>query len=146
MPKRATDIDELVGRNIRVLRLNHGMSQTKLAKALGLTFQQVQKYEIGRNRVGAGRLFAVAGLFGVPVSAFFEGAEHPAGNGDGQSPVALLSEPYALRLVQAFCALENTALRRSVVELVEVMGAVALSGQRQELTARNFDNALKREI
>ena len=129
MPKLPTNIDELVGRNIRLLRLSRRMSQTEVADALGLTFQQVQKYETGRNRVGAGRLFAVAGLFGVPVSAFYEGAEHPAGNGDGPSPVALLSEPYALRLVQAFCAFENTALRRCVVELVEVMVNAKAGGE-----------------
>jgi len=76
MLKRSNDIDELVGCNIRLLRLNRGMSQTDLAEAIGLTFQQIQKYEKGRNRVGAGRLFAIAGVLGVPVSAFFEGAEH----------------------------------------------------------------------
>ena len=117
MPKRSNDIDELVGRNIRLSRLNRGMTQTKLAEALGVTFQQIQKYEKGKNRISAGRLFAIAGLFGVPVSAFFDGVEHSAGDGDGHSPVALLSEPYALRLAQAFCALENAALRRSVVRL-----------------------------
>ena len=73
MPRQSTDIDDLVGRNIRLLRLNRGMMQAELAEALGVTFQQVQKYESGKNRIGAGRLFAIAGLFGVPVSAFFEG-------------------------------------------------------------------------
>jgi transcriptional regulator with XRE-family HTH domain len=92
---------------------------TKLAEALGVTFQQVQKYESGGNRISAGRLFAIGGFFGVPISAFFDGVGYLAG--EGQSPVALLSEPYALRLVQAFCALENDALRRSIFEFVEVM-------------------------
>jgi transcriptional regulator with XRE-family HTH domain len=101
-----------------LLRLNRGITQTKLAEALGVTFQQVQKYESGRNRIGAGRLFAIAGLLRVPISALFDGG---VGDGEGQSPVALLSEPYALRLVQAFCALENDALRRSMFEFVEVM-------------------------
>ena len=62
---------------------------------------------------------AIGGFFGVPISAFFDGVGYLAG--EGQSPVALLSEPYALRLVQAFCALENDALRRSIFEFVEVM-------------------------
>jgi transcriptional regulator with XRE-family HTH domain len=89
-----------------------------------VTFQQIQKYEKGKNRISAGRLFAIAGLFGVPVSAFFDGVEHLVGDGDGYAPASLLSEPHALRLVQAFCAIENAALRRSVVEVVEVMANV----------------------
>ena len=121
MTRHPTDIDELVGRNVRLLRLNRGMTQTEVAKALSVTFQQIQKYEKGQNRISAGRLFAIASVFGVPVSAFFDGAEPLTGDGDGHSPVALLSEPHALRLVQAFCALENDAMRRSVVEFVEVM-------------------------
>jgi len=121
MPKRSNDIDELVGCNVRLFRLNRGMTQAELAEALRVTSQQIQKYEKGKNRISAGRLFAIAGLFGVPVSAFFDGVEHSAGDGEGQLPVALLSEPYALHLVQAFCGLENVALRRSMFEFVEVM-------------------------
>ena len=60
MPKRSNDIDELVGRNIRLLRLSRGMTQTELAEAIGATFQQIQKYEKGQNRTSAGRLFAAA--------------------------------------------------------------------------------------
>jgi transcriptional regulator with XRE-family HTH domain len=124
MPRQPTDIDELVGHNIHLLRLSRAMSQTKLAEALGVTFQQVQKYERGRNRIAAGRLFAIAGSLRVPISAFFVGAGHLAGDGEGQSPVALLSAPYTSRLVQAFCALEDDALRRSMCRFVEVVANV----------------------
>jgi transcriptional regulator with XRE-family HTH domain len=124
MPKRSNDIDELVGCNVRLFRLNRGMTQAELAEALRVTSQQIQKYEKGKNRISAGRLFAIAGLFGVPVSAFFDGVEHSAGDGDGHAPASLLSEPHALRLMQAFRAIENAALRRSVVEVVEVMANV----------------------
>ena len=68
-----TDID--VGRRVRALRLERGMSQEKLACALDLTFQQVQKYEKGTNRIGAGRLQRIAGILEVPVSTFFDRSE-----------------------------------------------------------------------
>ena len=125
MLKRSNDIDELVGCNIRLLRLNRGMLQTELAEASGLTFQQIQKYEKGRNRVGAGRLFAIAGVLGVPVSAFFEGAEHTAGNGDGQAPI----------VVQAFSVIDSPALRWSLIELVEVMAKSKLAGRQNDESA-----------
>ena len=70
-------VDKLVGRNIRVLRLAKGLSQTKLADALGVTFQQVQKYEKGTNRVGSGRLLKISGILGVKITDFFEGTDRP---------------------------------------------------------------------
>src|SRR5438552_1319065 len=72
----ARDIE--VGRRIRAQRLVRGMSQTQLGKKLGITFQQIQKYEKGANRVGAGRLTRIADVLGVPVSFFFGGTEHGA--------------------------------------------------------------------
>jgi transcriptional regulator with XRE-family HTH domain len=117
--RRCDAIDELVGRNIRLLRLARKISQTELARKLDLTFQQVQKYEKGTNRVGSGRLFKIAGVFEVPISAFFDGADHKAGDRAVPSPTALLTEPHALRLLQAFCTLEDTDLRRSIANLVE---------------------------
>jgi transcriptional regulator with XRE-family HTH domain len=95
------------------------MSQTELARRIGVTFQQVQKYENGANRVGSGRLFKIASVFSIPVTAFFDGAEHPAEAEDTRSPTALLTEPYALRLLQAFRALESNDMRRTIADLVE---------------------------
>ena len=76
MARRGPDaVDKLVGRNIRVLRLAKGLSQTELADELGVTFQQVQKYEKGTNRVGSGRLLKISGILGVKITDFFEGTD-----------------------------------------------------------------------
>jgi transcriptional regulator with XRE-family HTH domain len=119
MPRRADHIDQLVGRNIRVLRLKEGISQTALANALGVTFQQVQKYENGTNRVGSGRLLKISDLFKVTVAALFEGAEDCQADNAAKLPSALLTEPYALRVVRASCAISDEGLRRRLAELVE---------------------------
>jgi transcriptional regulator with XRE-family HTH domain len=121
MSRRADHIDQLVGRNIRVLRLKEGMSQTALANALGVTFQQVQKYENGTNRVGSGRLLKIADLFKVPVAVLFEGAEDWQADNAAKLPSALLAEPYALRIVQACCSITNEELRRRLAELIEAI-------------------------
>lgn len=122
MPQgRADNIDQLVGRNIRVLRLKEGMSQTALANALGITFQQVQKYENGTNRVGSGRLFKIADVFKLPVAAFFEGAKDCQSDSAAKLPSALLAERYALRVIQAFCSITDEELRRRLVEFIEAI-------------------------
>ncbi len=117
--RRRDAVDVLVGRNIRILRQDRGMSQTELARKIDVTFQQVQKYENGTNRVGSGRLFKIASIINVPITAFFEGANQVAAENAGTSPVALLAEPYALRLLQAFCGLDDMELRRSITEFAE---------------------------
>ena len=94
-----------------MLREDRGISQTELGRKIGVTFQQIQKYENGKNRVGSGRLFKIASVLDVPITAFFEGVHHATAEDAGPSPVALLVEPYALRLAQAFCALESRDLR-----------------------------------
>ena len=78
MPKKqANPIDAQVGNRVRIRRMLIGMSQEKLGDLLGLTFQQVQKYEKGVNRIGAGRLFEVSRILGVPIDFFYEGAGGP---------------------------------------------------------------------
>ena len=124
--RRRDAVDMLVGRNIRILRQDRGMSQTALGRKIDVTFQQVQKYENGTNRVGSGRLYRIASILGVPITAFFEGAHQAANEDGGPSPVAMLAEPYVLRLLQAFCALEDMELRRSLAELAEYMAAETL--------------------
>lgn len=123
--KRPQAIDVLVGSNIRIRRLERKISQTKLAHAIGVTFQQVQKYEKGTNRVGASRLTRIANMLEVPVASFFVGAQ---GNDWSEqdlddSPVKLLAEPYALRLAQAFVAIKDLDLRRSLVDVIEIISA-----------------------
>jgi transcriptional regulator with XRE-family HTH domain len=106
-------------------RVMLGMSQTKLGDALGLTFQQIQKYENGTNRIGAGRLYQIAAILQVPISFFFEGAanQHTATE---DSSFDYLSEFVAskdgLALIDAFRTLPSAKLRRSVVKLVEELG------------------------
>jgi transcriptional regulator with XRE-family HTH domain len=123
------DVDVLIGRNVRMLREDRGISQTELGRKIGVTFQQVQKYENGKNRIGSGRLFKIASVLGVPVTAF-EGMPPTMSADAAPSPVALVAEPYALRLLQAFCALENRDLRRSLVEIVERMAAPGFEAER----------------
>jgi transcriptional regulator with XRE-family HTH domain len=123
--KRPQAIDVLVGSNIRIRRLERQVSQTKLAQAIGVTFQQVQKYEKGTNRVGASRLTRIANMLEVPVAQFFVGAQ---GNDWSEqdlddSPVKLLAEPYALRLAQAFVGIKDLDLRRSLVDVVEIIAS-----------------------
>lgn len=122
MPRKSPDpIDLLVGRNIRIQRLKRSMSQEKLADALGLTFQQVQKYEKGTNRVGSGRLHRIASIFGIPVANLFEGAELKAGQTD--SALEMLASPHVLRMVQAMSAIKDSSMRHSLVDLVERIAA-----------------------
>ena len=146
--RRRDAVDMLVGRNIRILRQDRKMSQTELGRKIDVTFQQVQKYENGTNRIGSGRLFKTASILGVPVTAFFEGATQIASEDAGRSPVAMLAEPHVLRLLRAFCALENMALRRSLAELTEHMAAPGVSRRmerkRQQSTAPNLNDGAPR--
>ena len=73
MTRRTSDADQHVGRRLRELRTDRGLSQTDVADALGVSWQQVSKYESGANRVSAGRLWYIAGLFGVSIRAFYRG-------------------------------------------------------------------------
>lgn len=122
-PKKPDPVDVEVGQRIRIQRLQSGLSQTSLAEQLGVTFQQVQKYEKGVNRVGAGRLTKIAKVLGVPVSTFF--GAHDASpierseRGTASSPLKLLTVPGALRLLRAYAQLNDGKMRRSIVELVE---------------------------
>src|SRR3984893_13813345 len=119
MANRGPDaVDKLVGRNIRVLRLAKGLSQTKLADALGVTFQQVQKYEKGTNRVGSGRLLRISRILEVPVTALFEGSGVD-GNSAENATLDLIAEPQSMRLVQAFSEIGDADVRTSLVQLVE---------------------------
>jgi transcriptional regulator with XRE-family HTH domain len=94
-------LDKVVGRNVRVHRLAKGMSQTDLANELGITFQQIQKYEKGTNRVGSGRLFEISVILGVSVLTLFEGGKATLAKGDDSSPFNLLADPLSLRLASS---------------------------------------------
>jgi transcriptional regulator with XRE-family HTH domain len=127
IPKKAPNpIDKHVGSRVRMRRKMLAMSQTQLADALGLTFQQVQKYEKGTNRMGASRLQQMSDILQVPVEFFFEGAPNasaPHGsNGSALSMVEIddfVSNSDGLRLIGAFLRIDNAALRRRIVMLVQ---------------------------
>jgi transcriptional regulator with XRE-family HTH domain len=132
MSGRSPDpVDRHVGNRVRMRRLMLGMSQGKLADQLELTFQQVQKYEKGSNRIGAGRLHQLSYILDVPVSFFFEGAPKPAGlpsrnRRDAPSPnymTAFLATTNGQALVKAFMRIKRTAVRRSIVRLLEAVAA-----------------------
>ena len=125
MGKKPDPDDMLVGRNIKLHRLAKSMSQEELAHKLGLTFQQLQKYERGINRVGGGRLFRISTILGIEISAFFEGAERPdrALPVDTFSPLSLIADPQPFRLVQAFSRINDPEMRRTLVSLVEKIAA-----------------------
>ena len=114
----ATDIR--VGETIRAHRLIAGMSQKDLADRLGVSFQQVQKYEKGTNRVGAGRLPQIAAIFGVPISALFDAnANTSPGDAAGTAPARLIPDKGTLRLLTSFAGVTNRAIRRSLIALVD---------------------------
>jgi transcriptional regulator with XRE-family HTH domain len=118
--RRPSALDIAVGRNVRIWRMARGMSQAQLAQRLAITFQQVQKYEVGANRVGTGRLTKVAAILGVPISALFEGAD---GMDGAASLLSLVSDRRSFRLARAFAAIEDSAERLSIVKLVEKIAA-----------------------
>ncbi|MBA9068426.1 transcriptional regulator with XRE-family HTH domain [Methylobacterium sp. RAS18] len=115
-PKQATEQDRLVGERIHVLRKSKGLSQTALGSAIGVTFQQVQKYENGMNRVGASRLSDIARVLGVSVSVFFEEGDDAAQ--EKTAAFGLLHTPGAFGLLKAFISIEDDQLRREVLAIV----------------------------
>jgi transcriptional regulator with XRE-family HTH domain len=108
-------IDVLVGSRIRLFRMRRHMSQTQLGDRLGVSFQQVQKYENGKNRVGASRLQMISTALDIPVGQLFaveaKSAKKPASSFD----------PEALRLAEAFVKITDKELRNSIVDTVEAM-------------------------
>jgi transcriptional regulator with XRE-family HTH domain len=132
MAKKAPNpIDKHVGSRVRMRRMMLSMSQEKLGDALGLTFQQVQKYEKGTNRIGASRLQQISQILQVPVAFFFEGAPSvaPLSGGGGTegmkeapSPAYVsdfLATSEGLALTKAFMRIKEAKLRRRIVDLVE---------------------------
>jgi transcriptional regulator with XRE-family HTH domain len=115
--KSTTSHDVEVGQRIRARRMAKGMSQTELGNLLGVTFQQVQKYEKGVNRVGAGRLVRVAEALDVSVSFFFGGTD--VGGQDTREILGFLDTSYSLRLLRAFSRIPHGEVQRAIVDLVE---------------------------
>jgi transcriptional regulator with XRE-family HTH domain len=122
--KQANPIDIQVGNRVRIRRMLIGMSQERLGDLLGLTFQQVQKYEKGVNRIGAGRLFEVARILNVPVDFFYEGLSGTAGQpgtaeGESAPVMEFVSSGEGLQLSLAFMKIKDAKVRKRVLDLVK---------------------------
>ncbi|MET3890276.1 transcriptional regulator with XRE-family HTH domain [Bosea sp. OAE506] len=131
LKKVPNPIDRHVGARVRMQRLVIGVSQDKLGGALGLTFQQVQKYEKGSNRISASRLQQIANMLDVPVSFFFEGA--PTGDAAAESfsqpgvnahVSDFMASSEGVQLTKAFVRIKSAAVRRRIIDLVETLGEV----------------------
>jgi len=129
--RRANPIDVHVGGRVRLRRMILGMSQEKLADSLGLTFQQIQKYEKGANRIGASRLYDLSQILGVPVQFFYDEVPEPAGDvapganiGFAERPsesyvVDFLASRDGMDLNKAFARINDPKVRRAIVDLVK---------------------------
>jgi transcriptional regulator with XRE-family HTH domain len=135
--RRPNPIDAHVGSRVRLRRMLLGISQEKLGERLGLTFQQVQKYEKGVNRIGASRLFDLSTVLGVPISFFYEDA--PAGesrvqafpgfaettqNNADSNILEFLATREGLELNKAFARIQDVKTRRAIIELVRTLGGL----------------------
>jgi transcriptional regulator with XRE-family HTH domain len=122
-------IDVQVGARLRLRRNMLGLSQEKLGEAIGLTFQQVQKYERGANRIGASRLYELSRVLDVPVSFFFDNTDPvraPAMGGFAELPAESvesdpLRKPETLELVRAFFTIDDEAVRRRLLDLTKAL-------------------------
>lgn len=132
--RRANPMDVHVGSRVRLRRMLLGMSQEKLGEHLGLTFQQVQKYEKGVNRIGASRLFDLAKVLGVPVQFFYDEAPSGAQSAGAAIPgfaeqpdetyvVDFLGTREGLELNKAFARIADPKVRRSIVDLVRSLAS-----------------------
>jgi transcriptional regulator with XRE-family HTH domain len=126
--KRPSSIDIAVGRNVRIWRMAKGLSQAQLATRLGVTFQQIQKYEVGANRIGTGRLVKLASILAVPIAALFDGAE---GADPSRSLLALIADKRAFRLARAFRTIDDATVRVSLVNLVEQIATTVPQPKRR---------------
>ena len=119
--RRAGAEDLEIGRKIRTLRLERGLSQSRLADGIGLSFQQLQKYESGANRVSAGRLQTIAATLGVPVTVFYGVAGGRMKGESGVEPFAYLQARGAVRLARAYAGISSRATKNAVLVLIEAL-------------------------
>jgi transcriptional regulator with XRE-family HTH domain len=132
-------VDVHVGRRVRLRRRELGVSQAWLADRLGLTFQQVQKYERGLNRISASKLYQIASVLEVPITYFFEGLDDPAAPKGARYAHAftgvveeLLSQPNGPELAEAFLSIRRRSVRRGLAELARAIAANDTDGSSGE--------------
>ena len=121
--RAAKAIDKKVGQRVRSRRLEVGMSQERLAELLGVTFQQVQKYEKGVNRIAVSRLWDIAAALEMPVSRFFDGLTARGGVAEPRDGYVddALATPEGTQLIALFASIKNAKLRRKVLDLVRTL-------------------------
>jgi transcriptional regulator with XRE-family HTH domain len=131
--RAANAIDKKLGQRVRTRRLEIGMSQERLAELLGVTFQQVQKYEKGVNRIAASRLHDIAGSLDMPIARFFEGLGGRA-SGVAESSTEYIDDalatPEGAQLMALFASIKSKKVRRQVLELVKALTEEASEGKR----------------
>jgi transcriptional regulator with XRE-family HTH domain len=129
MKKSTGSIDKEIGSRVRMRRVSIGMSQEKLGDMLGLTFQQVQKYEKGMNRISVSRLVEIAKILSVDIHFFFNGIKsarsEPGFAEEGAPPYVsdMMSTPEGLQLVRTFTSIKSPKVRKSIVQLVAALGS-----------------------
>ncbi len=132
--RAANAIDRKLGQRVRTRRLEIGMSQERLAELLGVTFQQVQKYEKGVNRIAASRLHDIAAALDMPVARFFEGLAGARTAGVAESAKDYIDDalatPEGAQLMALFASIKSVKVRRRVVELVKALADDATDGKR----------------
>ena len=131
--KKPNPIDIHVGSRVRLRRMLLSMSQEKLGDQMGLTFQQIQKYEKGTNRIGASRLHHISQILEVPVQFFFDDAPLAAGQKEGQGGMSepkmenflyeFISTRDGLELIRAFVSIQDPKIRKRVVDLVRTLSS-----------------------
>ena len=132
--RAANAVDRRIGQRVRSRRLEISMSQERLAELLGVTFQQVQKYEKGVNRIAASRLFDIATSLEMPVARFFEGLTSARATGVAETHKDfaddVLATPEGAQLMSLFAAIDNPRVRRRVVELVRALAEEAAEASK----------------
>jgi transcriptional regulator with XRE-family HTH domain len=122
-PRSVGKVDKDMGQRIRLRRVELKITQRKLAEALGVTFQQLQKYENGLNRVGAARLEQIAAILDVPITFFYDSGKAGQKQEEVES-LLFIDAPTSLRLLRAYMAIEDQAVRRRFVTLVESLAGI----------------------
>ena len=132
--RAANAIDRKLGQRVRTRRLEIGMSQERLADLLGVTFQQVQKYEKGINRIAASRLFDISAALDMPVSRFFDGLTGRSAHGVAEASKDYIDDalatPEGAQLMALFAAIKSVKVRRRVIELVRALTEEAADAKR----------------
>ncbi len=137
-PKQPVDI--FVGSRMRMRRLLNGLTQKELAEMLGVSFQQLQKYEKGTSRIGPARLQLVAQKLDVPITFFFDGATSATSDVDGEPPAAafvhkMVAMSDGQQLARAFMSITDSKIRRQITDLVESMAQLHRAAQTHETEA-----------